>query len=175
MFVIIFYWLGGLRPEFQWFLVNWLSVLLIALTAQSIGYLFGAAFGTVQKAQTAATVTMLTLILCSGFWIKSVPPWLEWVKCALVTRGRHARLMLPCLPPRLMRMLRSGLARRDAVARLQAAPLLAPLRAALTYAMSESTRLTFAVQVLLVCVLGLLAAAQDPISRPCILRLRLAK
>ena len=81
-FVTIFYWLGGLRPEIQWFLVNWLSILLIALTAQSIGYLFGAAFGGVQKAQTAATVTMLTLILCSGFWIKEVPNWLEWVKCA---------------------------------------------------------------------------------------------
>lgn len=65
-----------------WFIANWLSVLLVGLVGQSIGYIFGAGFGSLQQAQTAATVSMLTFVLCSGFWIKGVPSWLEWVKCA---------------------------------------------------------------------------------------------
>jgi ABC-2 type transporter len=83
MFIFILYWLSGLRQEPGPFFANWLAVLLMAMVAQSIGLLLGAAFASVQKAQTAATVSMLTFILCSGFWIKSVPGWLVWVKCVL--------------------------------------------------------------------------------------------
>ena len=82
IFVIIIYWFTGLRVSAAGFFANWATVLLVAMVAQSIGLLLGAGLASVQRAQTAATVSMLTLILCSGFWIKDVPNWLEWVKCA---------------------------------------------------------------------------------------------
>lgn len=80
MFVTIIYWSGGLRPQFQWFLANLCGVLLGVLTAQSIGLLLGAAFVNLQKAQTMCTIIILTFMLVSGFWVRSVPSWMQWLK-----------------------------------------------------------------------------------------------
>lgn len=54
--------MGGLRHG-GYFFLNWLTVLLTVLVAQSIGLLIGATVMVAKTAQTIAAVIMLTFML----------------------------------------------------------------------------------------------------------------
>jgi len=80
LFVIILYWLAGLRPTAGAFFGNWGLVLLLALVAQSLGMLIGASVMNMRTAQAFATVMMLTFMLASGFYVRDVPLWIGWIR-----------------------------------------------------------------------------------------------
>ncbi|KAG2437947.1 hypothetical protein HXX76_005562 [Chlamydomonas incerta] len=80
LFIIIVYWLGGLRPSAGAFFSNWAAMLLVVLLAQSWGLLFGGTFMDPKSAQTVTTVVMLTFLLVGGFYVKQVPAWIGWIK-----------------------------------------------------------------------------------------------
>ncbi|GLC73199.1 hypothetical protein PLESTF_001346200 [Pleodorina starrii] len=80
LFVVVIYWLGGLRPTPGAFFANLFSMLLIVLLAQSWGLLFGGTFMDPKAAQTITTVVMLSFLLVGGFYVKAVPVWIGWIK-----------------------------------------------------------------------------------------------
>lgn len=79
-FVLILYFMGGLRLSAAAFFSSWLTVLTTLLTAQSVGLVLGAAVTDVKIAQTAATLIMLTMMLSGGFFVSYVPAWISWIK-----------------------------------------------------------------------------------------------
>eukprot|EP00193_Tetraselmis_chui_P015613 CAMPEP_0177781214 /NCGR_PEP_ID=MMETSP0491_2-20121128/17710_1 /TAXON_ID=63592 /ORGANISM="Tetraselmis chuii, Strain PLY429" /LENGTH=721 /DNA_ID=CAMNT_0019301223 /DNA_START=294 /DNA_END=2459 /DNA_ORIENTATION=+ len=80
IFVIIAYFMGGLRLEAWAFFANLATVLLSLLVAQTLGLLLGAGVDNVKTAQTFATVFMLTIMLIGGYYVSVVPAWIAWVK-----------------------------------------------------------------------------------------------
>ncbi|KAA6416809.1 hypothetical protein WJX79_011032 [Trebouxia sp. C0005] len=79
-FIIIVYFMGGLRYNAGSFFANWAAVLLSLLTAQSIGLLVGSVITHPKTGQTIATITALTMILVAGFFVQSIPDWIGWLK-----------------------------------------------------------------------------------------------
>ncbi|KAH9253376.1 hypothetical protein BASA81_008727 [Batrachochytrium salamandrivorans] len=82
LFVIITYFLGGLRLSadafFQTLCICWLGY----LTALSIGLFVGAYANSLIAAQTMAMPFMLIFILFSGFYANTevIPVWLSWIQ-----------------------------------------------------------------------------------------------
>eukprot|EP00873_Tetraselmis_striata_P023562 jgi/Tetstr1/443826/TSEL_003280.t1 len=80
LFVIIAYFMGGLRLEAWAFFANWATIILSLLVAQTLGLLLGAGVDNVKTAQTFATIFMLTIMLIGGYYVSVVPAWIAWVK-----------------------------------------------------------------------------------------------
>ncbi|KAL4427647.1 hypothetical protein ABPG75_001736 [Micractinium tetrahymenae] len=79
LFIAIIYLMGGLRHG-GYFFLNWLTVLLTTLVAQSFGLLLGATVMNAKTAQTIAAVIMLTFMLVGGFYVTNIPVWIGWIK-----------------------------------------------------------------------------------------------
>jgi hypothetical protein len=80
VFIIIIYFMAGLRLTAWAFFANWASVLLALLVAQSFGLLIGATVMVPKTAQTITAVIMLTMMLVGGFYVTNIPPWIAWMK-----------------------------------------------------------------------------------------------
>ncbi|KAL1569262.1 ABC transporter G member 14 [Salvia divinorum] len=79
-FTLIFYWMGGLKPDPYTFILSLLVVLLSVLVAQSLGLAFGAILMDVKQAATLASVTTLVFLIAGGYYVKQIPPFIEWLK-----------------------------------------------------------------------------------------------
>lgn len=79
-FVIIIYWMGGLRPDPASFILSLLVVLLSVLVSQSLGLAFGAILMDVKQATTLASVTTLVFLIAGGYYIQQIPPFIIWLK-----------------------------------------------------------------------------------------------
>ena len=55
-------------------------MLLTCYTAGSLGLLIGAWFMNLKRAQSAATVLMLTIMLTGGFFVRDIPVWISWIQ-----------------------------------------------------------------------------------------------
>jgi hypothetical protein len=80
VFVLIVYFMGGLKYSAGAFFSNWASVLLAVLTAQSIGLLIGSVVTHPKTGQTIATIVALTCVLVAGFFVLDTPVWIDWLK-----------------------------------------------------------------------------------------------
>jgi len=80
IFVILVYFLSGLRLSAGAFFANWLSTMLSLLTSQSTGLMIGAGISNGKNALTLAGIVMLTLMLAGGFFVTNVPIWLSWIR-----------------------------------------------------------------------------------------------
>merc|ERR1719331_2622492 len=75
----IIYVMSGLKPTVGAYLLTMMVVLLTCFTAGSLGLLIGAAFLNLKRAQSVATVMMLTIMLTGGFFVREIPIWLSWI------------------------------------------------------------------------------------------------
>ncbi|KAI3464637.1 hypothetical protein Pfo_021300 [Paulownia fortunei] len=80
IFLIIIYFMVGLKLTFSAFSLTLLSIFLSIIAAQGLGLTIGAAFMDVKKATTLASVTVMTFMLSGGFFIKKVPPFMSWIR-----------------------------------------------------------------------------------------------
>jgi len=80
LFVWIIYWMTGLRLSAGAFFANWWAMLLIILVAQSIGLLIGATVTNIKNCLAIATILMLGIMLVGGFYVRSIPVWISWLK-----------------------------------------------------------------------------------------------
>eukprot|EP00268_Persea_americana_P001450 TRINITY_DN10449_c1_g1_i2.p1 TRINITY_DN10449_c1_g1~~TRINITY_DN10449_c1_g1_i2.p1 ORF type:complete len:661 (-),score=57.66 TRINITY_DN10449_c1_g1_i2:408-2390(-) len=79
-FVVIIYWMGGLKPDPASFILSLLVVLLSVLVSQSLGLAFGAILMDVKQATTLASVTTLVFLIAGGYYIQQIPPFIIWLK-----------------------------------------------------------------------------------------------
>ncbi|KAG1675510.1 hypothetical protein FOA52_001810 [Chlamydomonas sp. UWO 241] len=92
---IIIYFMAGLRLEPGAFFSNWWAVLLSVLIAQSAGLLIGASLKNVKNCLAVATVSMLIFMLVGGFYVRSMPVWIGWLKyCSFIYWGWNLLLKI---------------------------------------------------------------------------------
>lgn len=80
IFVLVAYWMTGLKPELGAFLLTLLVLLGYVLVSQGLGLALGAAIMDAKQASTLVTVTMLAFVLTGGFYVHKVPSSLSWIK-----------------------------------------------------------------------------------------------
>nr|GFA23491.1 ABC transporter G family member 22-like [Tanacetum cinerariifolium] len=79
LFILIVYFMTGLRLTPQAFFLTMLIVFLCIVAAQGLGLAIGAAVMDLSKATTLASVTVMAFMLAGGFFVKNVPFFISWL------------------------------------------------------------------------------------------------
>lgn len=80
IFMVIVYFMAGLKATATHFFLSMLTVFLSIIAAQGLGLAIGATLLDIKKATTLASVTVMTFMLAGGFFVKSVPPFISWLR-----------------------------------------------------------------------------------------------
>ncbi|XVF30016.1 hypothetical protein REPUB_Repub16aG0020800 [Reevesia pubescens] len=80
VYLIVTYWMAGLKPDLVAFLMTLLVLLGYVLVSQGLGLAFGAAIMDAKQASTIVTVTMLAFVLTGGYYVHKVPSCMAWIK-----------------------------------------------------------------------------------------------
>ncbi|KAF6163633.1 hypothetical protein GIB67_036093 [Kingdonia uniflora] len=80
VFLVIVYFMSGLKQSFSAFFLTLSAVFLSIIAAQGLGLAIGAAFMDVKKATTVASVIIMTFMLSGGFFLQNVPSFMSWVR-----------------------------------------------------------------------------------------------
>ncbi|KAM7253067.1 hypothetical protein ACFE04_025685 [Oxalis oulophora] len=84
VFILIVYFMAGLKLSFTAFSLTVLTLFLCILASQGLGLAIGSALMDVKKATTFATVIIMAFMLAGGFFIEKVPSfmlWLRYISC----------------------------------------------------------------------------------------------
>ncbi|XP_065846979.1 ABC transporter G family member 22-like isoform X2 [Euphorbia lathyris] len=79
VFVVIFYFMVGLKMSFPAFSLTMLTVFLTTIASQGLGLTIGAAFMDVKKAATFASIVLMTFMLSAEFFLQ-VPWFMSWMR-----------------------------------------------------------------------------------------------
>lgn len=85
IFLMIVYWMAGLKPEPASFLYALLGLLLCVLVSQGLGLALGALIMDQKAASTLGSVMMLNFMLAGGFYVQHVPKFIGWIKYVSVS------------------------------------------------------------------------------------------
>ncbi|KAJ4750322.1 ABC transporter G family member 2 [Rhynchospora pubera] len=80
IFLVIVYFMAGLKETATAFFLTMLIVFLCIIAAQGLGLAIGASLLDVKKATTLASVTVMTFMLAGGFFVKRVPSFISWLR-----------------------------------------------------------------------------------------------
>ncbi|KAM3230567.1 hypothetical protein ACQJBY_061004 [Aegilops geniculata] len=80
IFMVIVYFMAGLKASAMRFFLSMLTVFLSIIAAQGLGLAIGASLLDIKKATTLASVTVMTFMLAGGFFVKRVPPFISWLR-----------------------------------------------------------------------------------------------
>ncbi|KAL6648774.1 hypothetical protein ACP70R_012998 [Stipagrostis hirtigluma subsp. patula] len=80
IFMVIVYFMAGLKASATHFFLSMLTVFLSIIAAQGLGLAIGATLLDIKKATTLASVTVMTFMLAGGFFVKRVPPFISWLR-----------------------------------------------------------------------------------------------
>ncbi|KAK1429299.1 hypothetical protein QVD17_11505 [Tagetes erecta] len=79
IFLLIVYFMAGLRLTAQSFFLTVLVVFLCIVAAQGLGLAIGAAVMDLNRATTLASVVVMAFMLAGGFFVKDVPVFISWL------------------------------------------------------------------------------------------------
>ncbi|KAK4275286.1 hypothetical protein QN277_018398 [Acacia crassicarpa] len=79
-FMFIVYFMAGFEKTLTAFSLTLLSVLLIAITSQGAGELFGAAIMSIQKSGVVASLILMMFLLTGGYYVQHIPVFMRWLK-----------------------------------------------------------------------------------------------
>lgn len=82
----IVYWMAGLKPQPKPFFSSLFVLLYNVLCAQGLGLAIGAVVMDLRSATTSGSVVMLTFTLASGYYVQTVPKFIEWIKYISISR-----------------------------------------------------------------------------------------
>lgn len=80
VFVIITYWMAGLKPTPGNFFRLLFSLLYNVLVCQGLGLAIGALLMDLKSATILGSVIMLSFFLAGGYYVQNVPPFIAWIK-----------------------------------------------------------------------------------------------
>ncbi|KAF8369794.1 hypothetical protein HHK36_032185 [Tetracentron sinense] len=81
VFLLIVYFMAGLRLSVGPCFLTMLTVFLCIVAAQGFGLVIGAIMMDVKRAMTLASVTVMTFMLAGGFFLKKVLVFISWIRC----------------------------------------------------------------------------------------------
>ncbi|MED6219790.1 ABC transporter G member 26 [Stylosanthes scabra] len=79
-FMIILYFMAGFKRTAACFFLTLFAVLLIAVTSQGAGELFGAAVMSIQRAGMVASLILMLFLLTGGYYVQHIPKFMQWMK-----------------------------------------------------------------------------------------------
>ncbi|EXC26390.1 ABC transporter G family member 22 [Morus notabilis] len=80
LFLLVVYFMAGLRLSAGPFFLSMLTVFLCIVAAQGLGLAIGATLMDIKKATTLASVTVMTFMLAGGFFVNKVPVFISWIR-----------------------------------------------------------------------------------------------
>ncbi|KAL8509517.1 hypothetical protein ACS0TY_016654 [Phlomoides rotata] len=80
LFLLVVYFMAGLRMDVASFFLTIVTVFLCIIAAQGLGLAIGATLMDLKKATTIASVTVMTFMLAGGFFVKNVPAFISWLR-----------------------------------------------------------------------------------------------
>lgn len=80
LFLLVVYFMAGLRLSAGSFFLSILTVFLCIVAAQGLGLAIGATLMDLKRATTLASVTVMTFMLAGGFFVKKVPIFISWIR-----------------------------------------------------------------------------------------------
>lgn len=93
LFVIITYWMAGLKSTAINFFQTLFVVLFHVVVAQGLGLAVGALVKDSKTATTTGSVILLTFILLSGYFIKNLKPFISWIQYISLSRYTNKLLL----------------------------------------------------------------------------------
>ncbi|KAJ9181258.1 hypothetical protein P3X46_009406 [Hevea brasiliensis] len=80
LFLVVVYFMAGLKMSAGPFFLSLLTVFLCIAAAQGLGLAIGATLMDLKKATTLASVTVMTFMLAGGYFVKKVPIFVAWIR-----------------------------------------------------------------------------------------------
>ncbi|KMT11590.1 hypothetical protein BVRB_5g109050 [Beta vulgaris subsp. vulgaris] len=80
LFLLVVYFMAGLRLDAGTFFLTVLTVFLCIIAAQGLGLAIGASLMDIKKATTLGSVTVMTFMLAGGYFVKKVPIFISWIR-----------------------------------------------------------------------------------------------
>ncbi|KAK7301895.1 hypothetical protein RJT34_12772 [Clitoria ternatea] len=79
-FMLILYFMAGFKRTVACFFLTIITILLIAITSQGAGELFGAAVMSVKRSGMAASLILMLFLLTGGYYVQHIPKFMRWLK-----------------------------------------------------------------------------------------------
>lgn len=80
LFLLVVYFMAGLKHSAEAFFLTMLTVFLCIVAAQGLGIAIGATLMDLKKATTLGSVTVMTFMLAGGYFVKNVPVFISWLR-----------------------------------------------------------------------------------------------
>lgn len=80
LFLLVVYFMAGLRLTANSFFLTMLIVFLCIIAAQGLGLVIGATLMDLKRATTLASVTVMAFMLAGGYFVKNVPVFISWIR-----------------------------------------------------------------------------------------------
>ncbi|KAL3643260.1 ABC transporter G member 26 [Castilleja foliolosa] len=79
-FMCILYFMAGFKRTFECFFLTLSTILLIAVTSQGAGELFGAAVMSIKRSGMIASLILMMFLLTGGYYVQHIPKFMQWLK-----------------------------------------------------------------------------------------------
>ncbi|KAL5803805.1 hypothetical protein ACOSQ3_030605 [Xanthoceras sorbifolium] len=80
IFMVIVYFMADFKRTVPCFFLTLFSILLIAVTSQGAGELFGAAVLSIKRAGMIASLVLMLFLLTGGYYVQHIPKFMQWLK-----------------------------------------------------------------------------------------------
>ncbi|XP_024983429.1 ABC transporter G family member 22-like [Cynara cardunculus var. scolymus] len=80
LFLVVVYFMAGLRQTVDSFFLTMVIVFLCIVAAQGLGLAIGATLTDLKRATTLASVTVMAFMLAGGYFVKDVPIFISWLR-----------------------------------------------------------------------------------------------
>ncbi|PIA63645.1 hypothetical protein AQUCO_00201174v1 [Aquilegia coerulea] len=79
-FMLIVYFMAGFKRTVACFFMTHFSILLIVITSQGAGELFGAMVLSIKRAGMIASLILMLFLLTGGYYVQHIPEFIQWLK-----------------------------------------------------------------------------------------------
>ncbi|KAF9601071.1 hypothetical protein IFM89_025537 [Coptis chinensis] len=79
-FMLIVYFMAGFKRTIACFLMTHFAILLIVITSQGAGELFGAMVLSIKRAGMIASLILMLFLLTGGYYVQHIPDFMQWLK-----------------------------------------------------------------------------------------------
>ncbi|XP_038905801.1 ABC transporter G family member 26 [Benincasa hispida] len=80
LFMLILYFMVDFKRTVSCFLLTLFAILLVAVTSQGAGELFGAAVLSIRRAGMVASLILMLFLLTGGYYVQHIPKFMRWMK-----------------------------------------------------------------------------------------------
>ncbi|KAK1404946.1 ABC transporter domain-containing protein [Heracleum sosnowskyi] len=80
IFMTILYFMVGLRRTVECYFMTLAAILLVAITSQGAGELFGAIVMSIRRAGMIASLILMLFLLTGGYYVQHIPKFMRWLK-----------------------------------------------------------------------------------------------